>query len=498
MTTATSNPVTELKPYPNGVFVMFFLQALMMVGFMFIFSLLVLNLTKELGFSDKSAYAISAAYNALVFAISVAGGYLAERFTGYRLATTYSIILTIIGLFLLVLQTKAALYLGLGFFIMGNATFVPCTYVLLGRLYGKNDSRRTSGFTIAYVGMNMGAFLAGAVAGPLQKYWGFDTTFFIGALVGILLLVFFMLVSGKFNARKEVSDIAHKYPHTPLSRFVGLALITLCVPILAILVNYATLCNILLISAGILAALLIVILALREPPQARKRMFSFLILTLIAVAFWSLYMLSPSVMIIFSEHNVNRHILGHVLPTPDVLSFNPFFIITLGPLLSLFWIYLSKRGKIVATSTKFGMGVTLMGVGYLVLMTGVYFHTPLGYTMLWWVFLSYFFQTTGELFVGPVGYSMVGELVPAHYEGLMMGIWQLATGVAGAISEFLAQMTVTPKAHHNPLLSNPAYSHSFALYGGITLAIGIVALALVPFIKRISGHSERLAAVAIS
>src|SRR4051812_30081975 len=135
----TNNQITK-KHYPKGVYTMCVMQGLGMVGFILIFALLVLDLTKQLGFSDSSAYAVSAAYNALVFSVSIIGGYLAERFIGYRLATIYSIILMIIGLCLLAIPTKLALYAGLGTFIMGTGIWLPCTYVLLGRLYGRDNS----------------------------------------------------------------------------------------------------------------------------------------------------------------------------------------------------------------------------------------------------------------------------------------------------------------------------------------------------------------------
>lgn len=156
---------------------------------------------------------------------------------------------------------------------------------------------------------------------------------------------------------------------------------------------------------------------------------------------------------------------------------------------------LNQRGKSISTSVKFANGVILMGLGYIVLMVGIHFHNALGFTLLIWVVLGYFFQTAGELFVGPVGLAMVGSLVPAHYEGIMMGIWQLAIGVAGSISEFLAEMTATPKDVVNPIVTNHIYSNAFMWIGGVTVVIGFFAFLLVPYIKRISGHSANVSEI---
>ena len=112
----------------------------------------------------------------------------------------------------------------------------------------------------------------------------------------------------------------------------------------------------------------------------------------------------------------------------------------------------------------------------------------------WWIVLSYFFQTVGELFVGPIGFSMVGELVPPRLEGLMMGIWQLAAGVAGAISQYMADMTATPTSLGSAVATDPVYSHAFFVFGLVTVLIGALTFALVPYLKRIIGVTDNVMA----
>ncbi len=467
------NNNNKFRKYPRGVFVMFFLQFLGMLGFSVVYALLVLYATQKLGFTDNQAYAITAAFNGLIFALSVFGGFLGEQFTGFRFAVWISIILLIVGLLVMAIPSKFGLITGLSIFILGNAISVPCMYVLLGRLYQPNDPRRASGFTLAYIGMNLGSFIASALSGTMQKYLGFQMSFIIGGLVTIIMLFYFGYYQKLFKETWELDTESIRKAPSFKKRLFGIILVIIGIPITMLLVKYADFNNILLLFVGCLSGGLVLYYAFQEQGNARKKLYVFLAMNIIGVFFWALYSLSPSALMIFIEHNVNKDLFGWLMPTATASAFNPFFIIALGPLLSILWMYLGRRNINVAVATKFGLGTSLMGIGFLVLIIGIHFHNPQGQTNLWWIILSYFFQTAGELFVGPIGYAMVGELVPQRIEGLMMGVWQLAAGVAGASSEFLAILTSSPTHSINPLVTNPNYSTAFAWFGGITLAVGL-------------------------
>ena len=143
----------------------------------------------------------------------------------------------------------------------------------------------------------------------------------------------------------------------------------------------------------------------------------------------------------------------------------------------------------MSTPGKFSVGLVLMGGGYLILALGIYFHQPIGFIAMFWIVASYFLQTTGELFVGPIGYSMVGNFVPREHIGTMMGVWQLFTGVAGVFTDYLSKLINTGSDKvTNPLVTNPSYSHTFSLCGGITLVVGILTFIVTPALKRMSAH----------
>ncbi len=199
---ALAKNIEQSSKYPAGVFAMFLLQLLSMVGFTMLLALLVLYCTRTLGMDDSQAYTLLAAYNALVFASSVFGGYLGERYLGYRYAVSLSIVLASIGLFILVIPKLMALYWGLAFFVVATGIMVPCLFVLLGRLHeSTDDPRRDSGFTIAYIGMNVGSFFASAISGFIANKFGYSVAFFIGGAFTLITLFFFIYYRHYFNRR---------------------------------------------------------------------------------------------------------------------------------------------------------------------------------------------------------------------------------------------------------------------------------------------------------
>ena len=460
--------------HPKGVFPLFFIQLLGMIGFSMIYSLIVLYATHKLGFTDNSAYTICAAFNALAFATSVPGGYLAEKYLGFNYATMLSIIIGSLGLFLIAIPSITTLYIGLGFFIMGTGMIIPCLYVLLGGLYEKNDTRRENGFVLSYIGMNAGSFLASAISGSVAQSAGYPIAFLIGAATTLLMIPIFLLYKSVWQKTAPEKSKAH-----------GLIYTGLFIIIIILLIKFAAICNALLLLLGVVSVIFVIKVALTEQEDARNKLLIFILLICISTVFWTLYSLAPSALTIFTERNIDRHFMHWLIPTANLSCLNPFFIITIGPLLRYLWLLLKKWHITITTPMKFGLGILLMGIGYEVLVAGIYGHNAAGYIALFWLVFSYFLQTVGELLVGPIGYAMVGELSPAKKEGIMMGIWQLSCGVAGALSEYLAKFTSTGNHITNPLVTNATYSHAFGLFGSITIAVGIFTIVIAPLLHKI-------------
>jgi proton-dependent oligopeptide transporter, POT family len=472
---------------PKGAYALFFLQLLAMVGFSMIYSLIVLYATNKLGFHDHSAYAISAAFNALSFATSVPGGYIAEKYLGFRFSTTVSLVLCTVGLTLVIFPLLPLLYLGMGIFIFGTGMMIPCFYVLLGRLYEKKDLKRDHGFMLSYIGMNVGGFLASSMSGTIVHLTSYSIAFLIGAIASAATLPLFFAYAPIFKPRQRDKQIIDNsdVEHNKSARKIGWLLVFAGIALTTVFLIFAKISNALLLILGVASIIFIAKIAFGEKKVVRNKLLVFLLLTVLSVIFWTLYSLTPSALTLFAERNIDRHVFGWLIPTANLSGLNPFFIITVGPLLSMTWSQLKKRRIEVSTPVKFAMGIILMGLGFLVLSFGITFHSAAGFTALIWLVFSYFLQTTGELLLGPIGYAMVGDLAPANKIGLMMGIWQLACGVGGALSQYFASWASPGNRVTNPLLTNARYSHSFLTFGLITIGVGLFTVTIAPRLQKV-------------
>ncbi|MGB6976854.1 MAG: oligopeptide:H+ symporter [Gammaproteobacteria bacterium] len=473
---------------PRGFVALCFMTALLMFSFGVIQSLAVLYLTKTFGLSDHDANTLFAAYYALIYCLPIVGGYLGGRFLGYSFAVIIGSLLGAVGLLVLWFHNLTAVYIGLALFVVGTATFVPNYYVLLGRIYHLSDHRRETGFTLSYMAMNMGGFIAVVLSGYLVQIIGYHLAFLLGAIALLGVLVVFAIgrrdfISSAAESSRPVQPDTRVFSLS--GRAIGVVLTVLTIPVICLLLNHAALSNNLLLLVGAVCVGIVIKMAFREPNVPRQRMLAFLILSIVAVAFWALYGLAPTLLTLFVDRNVDRHIGSLLLPASTLIGLNPFFIVTVGAVFSVVWLRLAKHDRSPSLPAKFALGILSMAAGYLVLLPSVHSANSLGYISVLWIVLSYFFQTTGELFLSPIGYSMVGVLIPPRHESFMVGIWQLATGIGCALSSYLADFATSQFHTTNPLTTNPIYAHSFFLFGAITAAVGILMALFIPSLKKL-------------
>ena len=451
------------------------MQLLAMVGFSMIFSLIVLYCTKILGFNDHSAYAITAAFNAMAFVMSLPAGWIAEKYIGFKNGTLLSVVISALGLMLMAIPYTAAIYAGLGVFIVGTGMCVPCIFILLGNLYHDEHPARENGFVVSYIGMNLGSFIASASAGYIANFLGYGWAFTLGAVTTLAMLPILYKYHSIFTEENSFSS---------KQKLQGLALTVLLVLAAIVLVSFSKVANVLMLALGFISLVYVLFAANKHQGDAKRGLIIFVLLTTISVIFWTLYALAPSLLTLFTERNVDRSLFGHLIPTADFSALNPFFIVTMGPLVALGLSALKKVNIKISTAAKFGIGIVLMGIGYLVLAWGVSFSSSAGLIAITWVVASYFFQTVGELFVGPIGYAMVGEFVPKAQIGVMMGIWQLSAGIAGSLSEYFANYAAPHIKAVSPLITNPNYQHAFNVFGAITVAVGLITLLISPYLVK--------------
>lgn len=473
----------ERKTFPQGVWVVFFVLTLLMVGSASLQGATVLYLTKKLHFTDGHAYSLFAAYHSILYAVCILGGFLGQRFLTQQYAVIVGLLIGCIAFLCLTISSEFFLYSGLSMAALGIGLVMPNVYDLLGKLYQKNDASRDSAFTIAYTGMNLGALVGFMSAGFVMHYFGYTFVFLLSALAFFISAILFTLKRALFfSPERKPSNLSANF----ISAFGS---IILAVALIFAMLHISFFSRNLIVSIGALILLGILALAYKSHKTDRTKSYKlsiFVFLALISISFWALYMLQQTMLVIFFDRNVNREVAGFVIPTASILSFNPIFMLVLGPLMSAWWLRRSKQNKFIVSSVKFTVGIVALGLAFACLAMGIKFAGLQGHTALIWVVLFFLFVSVGEIIIAPAGYAMIGVLVEDNLHSVALGIWQLVMGVGVAISGNLAQLANIPKARLlPPEATNGLYMKDFTLFSIAAIVIGLLALSLIRFQRKV-------------
>lgn len=491
--------ISNRKVHPKALFTLFFAELWERFSFYGMRALLVLFMTKVLfdqmaqGAADTRAYGIYGAYGALVYAAPVLGGLLADKVTGFRKAILFGGILMSLGHFTLAFEGNMTLFFaGLALIIVGNGFFKPNISSFLGTFYSANDPRKDGAFTLFYMGVNIGAFLAPLTCGYLAEgaEWSSWSYGFGAAGVGMLLgLIVFWKNLGNFEDKGLP-------PHPDWLKkpyFVGLSpewLVIigsfLVVPIIAGLLNANEYMTILLTIAGVLSiGYLLKVSFNAEDRKEGQRLLVVIVLFFFHMIFWALFEQTGGSLALFADRNVDRTLFSGVIPTSQFQSVNPLFIILLAPVFSWIWINTSKRGIEPSTPMKFVLGLVQLALGFGVLVIGSQFFANDGLVPMIFLILMYFFHTTGELCLSPIGLSLVTKLSPAKIVGLVMGTWFLSISFAHEIAAQLGKLTTIPGADATTQETLQAFSQVYWFWGVLVVGGASAALLiLVPTLRR--------------
>jgi len=441
------------KGHPPGLYVLFSAEMWERFCYYTMRGLLTLYLIKALGMGDVRAFAIYGAYTALVYAAPVIGGQVADRILGYRRAVILGGVMMMIGEFVICFGSEDALFLGMGVIIVGNGYFKANISSIVGKLYRDGDPRRDSGFTIFYMGINVGAVGATLIGAPVGEGLSRGSLGDAGYLVGFALagvgmvagLAFFIFGRKKLEGQGEPPDPVRL--HAPY--FAGMSLQTVTValsfaaiPALYFLLHYKQIVDVLLIVALLGVVFQLVRAAFADGDRVqRDRIFVLMILMVFNVVFWACFEQAGTSLTLFADRNVDRVIFGWEMPASMTQFFNPAFIVLLGSFFSVLWIKLDELNLNPNIPLKFGLGIMQLGAGYLLLLVGAKMAGADARVPLFILAFMYMLHTTGELFLSPIGLSMVTKLAPKHMTGSVMGAWFLSFAFANSLAAFFAQFT---------------------------------------------------------
>lgn len=476
----------KVEKQPNSLYLLFFTELWERFGFYTLQTIIVLYMTKGLLMPDAQANLLYATFSSFLYLTPLIGGYLADKYLGFQRSIVIGGVLFIFSYLLCASSDKTIFFLGLSLLICANGFFKPNVSAIVGELYQQNDPRRDGGFTLFYMGINIGALIPPLIAGGLVVKYGWHSGFLLAAIGMAIGQVIFMY------GKKSLGE-AGFYPKNntqqkvPSYQFYGLLFtgVILLLGLLQIAFKYPQATNYLVELAAVAVFGVVIFYLFKEPIAQRKKMFASLILIVISVGFWSLYNQTFTSLMLFADRNMDPHFLGFKLDAEATQFFNPFFIILLSPLLSRLWIRMDYVGLNPATQMKFALGVLFMSAGYIVLALGANYFAQDYMTPASWLCLSYLLQTIGELLISPIGLAMITVLCPRHLVGLMMGVWFFSQAASFAIGGFLANIAAAP-AHATAAVSLPLYTHAFFIYGLISLALAAMAFALLPVLNKLT------------
>ena len=434
---------SDILGHPKGLFVCFATEMWERFSYYGMRALLILYLTKHWEFSDAASYLIYGAYTSLVYIMPVFGGMLADQILGSKKAVTYGAILLVFGhLGMTVESNEQIFYLSLALIVSGVGFLKPNISTMVGALYEEGDPRRDSGFTIFYMGINIGAFTATLLCGYLGEEIGWAFGFGAAGLGMFFGLMIFLWGQKYLEGLAEPPSEKYKEKMAGIS-YENWAYITGIVMVVSTwcLVQNSELVGQILGGFGIIFIGAWLFYALFKcDPKERDRLIVVGILILFSIIFWALFEQAGSSLNILTDRGVNRVIFGWEVPASMFQSINAGFIFTIAPLFALLWIALAKRNLEPSTPVKFGIGTIFVGLGFLALVFGMNYSEGLE-TAVIWIILIYLLHTLGELCLSPVGLSSVTKLSPQRIVGFMMGMWLFASATGNYAAGLIAKAT---------------------------------------------------------
>tara|TARA_Y100000022_G_scaffold102339_1_gene88319 strand:- start:2002 stop:3477 length:1476 start_codon:yes stop_codon:yes gene_type:complete len=485
------NATTDFLGHPKGLFVCFATEMWERFSYYGMRALLILYLTKHWEFTDATSYLIYGAYTSLVYIMPVFGGMLADQILGSKKAVTYGAILLVFGhLGMTVESNEQIFYLSLALIVSGVGFLKPNISTMVGALYEEGDPRRDSGFTIFYMGINIGAFTATLLCGYLGEQVGWAYGFGaagIGMLFGLIIFLW---------GQKYLEGLAEPPSNKYLQKMNGISYESWAYisGIFMVLVTWFLVQNSQLVGqllggfGAIFIGAWLLYALFRCAPDERDRLIVVGILILFSLIFWALFEQAGSSLNILTDRGVNRVIFGWEVPASMFQSLNAGFIFTIAPLFAMLWIALAKRNMEPSTPIKFSIGIILVGLGFLALVYGMRSSEGLQ-TGVFWIILIYLLHTLGELCLSPVGLSSVTKLSPQRIVGFMMGMWFFASAAGNYVAGLIARATASDSSGVSndvfDLTQKQSFMDVYTDVGLMAIGCGIFLAILTPILKKL-------------
>lgn len=477
MSYLTENDIIKQPMMPKQFWVLWTIELWERFGYYGMQAILALYFVHQLGYTERESIFIFGTFSAFVYGFVWVGGYIGDHYLGAKRTIVIGAIIIAISYAMMAIATKDSVFFALAGVVVGNALFKANPSSLISKLYKKGDTALDGAMTLYYMAVNIGSFFSMAITPIIAANYGWGYAFAICS-VGLLLgtssfMIFYKVLD---NVYTDAGSKALK-----LGRFF-IVIVGAIISVIAIgiLLPYTGICTaiVFIVVAGAFFKFFKIALSLEK--RERRRMLVAFVLLFQGVVFFVLYNQMPTSLTFFAVHNINNHIFGLVIPPAEYQVLNPFWIVLMSPILA--WLYIKIKSTHI---TKFCIGMTLCSVAFLVLWIPQFTATS-GITSPWWIVLTYWLQSTGELLISGLGLAMVAELCPRNISGFVMGIWLLTSMLAGPIGAWVGALTEpTSVASMTAVQTLHIYGHVFAEIGIVTAIITALMWVGRPFLNKI-------------
>lgn len=484
--------------YPKQIWSLFFSEMWERFCFYGMRGMLVFFMISQLKFGDEQANLQYGATQAFVYAFTFVGGLFADKILGFRKSLFWGGVLMIVGSLILATNPHDFFFLGISFTVVGTGFFKPNISTMVGKLYKAGDSRTDAGFSLFYAGINLGALLGGylciaigkgeMLSGliPEDKRW--NVAFGLAAIVMVISLINFVFTQrslgpiGLMPERKLADGTI--VPMEKWKVYGVYALTLVFVPLIMTMVSVPQYTDYFMWTVGPLTLIYLFYEMTKVNVAERKKLLAALVFIIFSIIFWGIYEQSGGSLSIFAANNLNKDLLG-LDPNGVNNSGGAFFIIFLAPLVGLFWIWLSKKRLEPNTISKFGLGFIFLGLGYYVLFATRFFADLQGITSLNIFTIALLVITFGELCLSPIGLSIMTKLSTEKLQGMMMGMWFLASAYGQYVAGIIGANMATAKEGSTNMDALLAYTEGYKQLGLYAVIAGVVLIIISPLVKKL-------------
>jgi proton-dependent oligopeptide transporter, POT family len=472
--------------YPKQLWYLFFSEMWERFCFYGMRGMLVYFMVTQLTMKETEANLQYGATQAFVYAFTFIGGLFADKLLGFRKSLFWGGMLMIVGSCILSIDPHEYFFLGISFTIIGTGFFKPNISTMVGSLYKKGDSRTDAGFSLFYSGINIGALVGGYACIAIGKNYSWHLAFGLAAIVMSISLITFLFTQrsmGPIGLPPLLKDGKTRNRWYEYALYAG----SLCViPVIMTMVAKTEYTDWFMYIIGPCTLVYLIYEMMKYSAAERKKLLAAMVFIIFSILFWAFFEQSGGSLSLFAANNLNDTVLGiHLDPNGVNNASNSLFVIIFAPILGLIWIAMNKKKIEPNTVIKFGLGFIFLSLAFYIFYATRFFANEQGITSLDVFTVAYFVITIGELCLSPIGLSIMTKLSPKPLQGVMMGMWFLASAYGQYVAGILGAGMAT--ADDNAPLTEKliAYTDGYKQLAIYALISGIVLIIISPLVRKL-------------